>query len=1574
MVQLYSRLAGETLVNTATLNHQILPSIAALAGGGWAVAWQDASGEGGDSWSTGIKVRLYDSNGAATGAEILVNGTRGGAQTKPEMTALSGGGFVVTWEDASVSGGDLSGGAVRAQVFTASGAKLGGEILVNTTVAGAQTVPAVGALAGGGFVVTWQDASGSGADTSGTAVRAQMYSASGAKVGGEFLVNTTAAGSQQAPAVAGLPSGGFVVAWQDSAADGSGYGIRMQLFSSAGAPVGGEIAVNSGTSADQLLPSVAALSGGGFVVTWQSSAGSASDGSGTAIKAQLFDAAGVKVGGEFLVNTTAAENQQSPVVTGLSNGGFVILWHDFSRTGADGEGYAVRAQAYDAAGNRDGGEFLVNTATAGSQFAPAVAGLPSGRFVTAWQDASGAGGDASGSGIKIQVFEPTAAAPSDIALSIGSVIETAIEGLEVGSVSAAGPVNAHYTYTLVGDTSGGAFRLEGDRLIVAENSLLDYETAASVTLTLRATDDNGNSREEAIVVSIADVAQELRHAAGAEMLVNTATSGGQDDAALAALGSGGFVAVWTDRSGAGGDASGSAIRLQLFDSAGGKSGGEMLVNTITDGNQLQASVASLASGGFAVVWTGSDGAGSGIRAQLFTAAGAKSGGEIEINTATAGEQAQPVLAGLQAGGFVVAWTDAAGDGSGSGVKAQLFTAAGAKSGGEIVVNSSTAGDQLEAAVTLLADGRFVIAWSDRGGSGAVRAQLFDAAGAKLGGEFAVDSDTSSNGAPSVAALASGGFAVAWTDASDGSDTGIRVRIFDSAGNGGSEISVNAATAGYQTQAVVTALPTGGFVVSWRDANGDAGNGGVKAQLFDSAGNKLGAEFLVNIATANTQWQPAAATLASGAFVLGWTDFSGVGGDASSAAVKARLFSLSTGAVPADDAVATDEATVLVGNVVSDNGFGADESPDGAVTVAEVNGSAAAVGQQIVLASGALLRLNADGSFRYDPNGAFNWLAGSESGAVNRSAQDSFTYRLTGGGTATVTVTVGGVASSGDRLEGDAGNNVVTGTAGADRFVLGQGGDDQAAGLGGNDLFDFGAAFTAADRVDGGAGSDRLSLTGDYSGGVLLAAATLTEIETLTLGSAGGAGYNSYNLTLNDANVAVAASLTVDGQALRYGENIFFYGNAELDGTLTLLGGGGNDWLYGGAGADSFRPGLGDDWLFGGGGNDGFTYRSIAEFTGDRVDGGAGSDRIFFQGQLAAGIVFAADSMANVETIFLAPTAGSEFYYYNLTLNDGNVAAGQTLTIDGSTLRRGEYMLFYGHQVTKGSITVFGGAGADWIYGGQRNDVLSGGLAADRLFGNGGDDLFSYRSQADFAGDRFDGGAGNDRLMLNGRFESVFEAVTMVRVETITLVTATTGFNYYNLVLHDGNVAAGATLTVDASSLRSGENVYLYGDAETDGRFVITGGAAIDHLSGGAGADVLRGGLGGDRLTGNGGADTFRYLSAAESTGGAPGFDQIVGFDWREDRIDLPTAVSGWSGEAQGTLTNASFDADIAAAVDAALAPGHALLFTANGGDYAGRAFLIVDGNGDGSYTAGTDYVIELVSAAVPLPGTAEFFI
>ncbi|NJN05508.1 MAG: tandem-95 repeat protein, partial [Rhodobacteraceae bacterium] len=124
-------------------------------------------------------------------------------------------------------------------------------------------------------------------------------------------------------------------------------------------------------------------------------------------------------------------------------------------------------------------------------------------------------------------------------------------------------------------------------------------------------------------------------------------------------------------------------------------------------------------------------------------------------------------------------------------------------------------------------------------------------------------------------------------------------------------------------------------------------------------------------------------------------------------IDALSLELNDPPVAQDDAFSTDEDTPISGNVLADNGSGPDEDADSdPLTVTALNGSSADIGAQITLPSGALLTLNSDGSFSYDPSGAFEELGQDE------PDQDSFEYTLSDGqggtDTAMVTITITGV--------------------------------------------------------------------------------------------------------------------------------------------------------------------------------------------------------------------------------------------------------------------------------------------------------------------------------------------------------------------------------------------------------------------------------------------------------------------------------------------------------------------------------------------------------------------------------------
>ena len=470
----------------------------------------------------------------------------------------------------------------------------------------------------------------------------------------------------------------------------------------------------------------------------------------------------------------------------------------------------------------------------------------------------------------------------------------------------------------------------------------------------------------------------------------------------------------------------------------------------------------------------------------------------------------------------------------------------------------------------------------------------------------------------------------------------------------------------------------------------------------------------------------------------------------------------------------------------------------------------------------------------------------------------------------------------DVVSGELGNDIINGGAGNDvlsgggSYSHGDTGNDIINGGDGNDMIVMGGALTASDRIDGGVGVDTITFSGDYSAGLTLSATTMINVETLSL-----AADHSYALTTNNATVAAGQTLTVDGSQLGAADVLTFNGTAETDGKLVILGGAGDDTLSGGAGDDTLvAPKGGNDAVNGGDGND--TIRMGAFLTSaDRIDGGSGADQVWITGDYSHGLTFSATMVVNVETIVLG--AG---YSYALTTNNANVAAGQTLTIDGSQLGAANTLTFNGSPEVDGKLVILGGAGNDTLTSGAGDDTLSGGAGDDTLTApKGGNDTISGGDGDDTirmgafltATDRIGGGYGADQAWLTGDYSHglTFSATTMVNVETIVL-----GAGYsYTLTTNDATVAAGQTLAVDGSGLKAEDVLVFDGSAETNGRFAILGGAGNDGLTGGTGADhfdLTKGGN--DTANGGAGDDSFVFgatLTSADHIDGGGGSDTVV---------------------------------------------------------------------------------------------------
>lgn len=267
------------------------------------------------------------------------------------------------------------------------------------------------------------------------------------------------------------------------------------------------------------------------------------------------------------------------------------------------------------------------------------------------------------------------------------------------------------------------------------------------------------------------------------------------------------------------------------------------------------------------------------------------GPEFQVNTYTTGYQYRPEIArAADAGSFVVVWTSQAQDGSGYAIEGRRFTSTGAAAGGEFRVNTYTTSDQTAASVAAFGDGGFVVAWtspSEDGSGNGIFAQRFDSGGVRLGSEFQMNAYTTGNQTnASVAAGPSGTFLIAWSGETPTAPAAELARRYASDGTpAGGEFQLNAYTTGPQGFVRVSIAPSGAFVAAWQNTSDGSGSA-VVARRFDSAGTPLGTEFLVNDYTTGVQSDARIAVDASGRFVVAWYSD---GADTGSGGIAARRF-------------------------------------------------------------------------------------------------------------------------------------------------------------------------------------------------------------------------------------------------------------------------------------------------------------------------------------------------------------------------------------------------------------------------------------------------------------------------------------------------------------------------------------------------------------------------------------------------------------------------------------------------------------------------------------------------------------
>jgi Ca2+-binding RTX toxin-like protein len=1514
------RVGAEFRVNTTLPNPQWQPTIAVFPDGHFVVAWTDLSGTGGDL-SPAIRAQVFNADGSLRGGEFLVNTTTAGVQQTPSIAASADGHFAIAWADHT----SQDAGNIRAQVFNPDGSRSGSEFVVNTTTSQLQHEPSVTALPDGRFVATWTDTSALAGDLSGGAIRGQVFNPDGSLSGSEFLVNTTTANAQSRPTVTTLADGRFVIAWEDmsqTGGDTAGSAVRAQIFMMGEPPVitsngGGDGAPLTVSENTQLVTTVTATDLDSPTLTYSIAGGA------DAAQFQIDAANGLMsfvAPPNFEAPGDADHNNTYEVVVRASDG---VLRDDQTITitvadineppGGVGDVQTFAAEnttsittvlafdpdgdplTFSISGGADAARFTVDASTGALSFVAAP------NF-----EEPGDADQNNSYEVMVRASDGSLFTDTGITVTVADVNEAPTipdpdffvvpeNGTAVATVAASDPDDDDLTYSIVAAVDSALFQIDPVSGVLSFITPPDFEAPADLDgdnmyhVRVRASDGTLFT-ERGIVIQVSNVNDQAPA---------IASNGGGATATISRIENEALVTHVLAT-----DPEGNPVSYSI---AGGADADLFQINATTgalsflSAPEFDTPADADHNNSYVVDVRASDGSLSDTQSITVNVIGnvPRYGSEFLVNTTTELDQREPAIAGLTNGRFVVTWTDSSGDdATGSDIRGQVFNADGSKAGSEFVVNTRVTSDQYEPAITALTDGRFLVAWRDASnppgddGGYAVVGRIFNPDGSPAGDQFIIPGATAQDQQmPTITALPNGRFVAAWQDSElDGNlDPGLALQVFDANGNrSGPQFHVNTTTSGYQTSPVVTALAGGRFVVAWQDGSAEADDSGhpqdgydIRAQVFEADGSMLVDEFVVNTTTMNDQTEPTIAALADGRFVVAWTEQNSTAEDAHGTSIHARMFNANgtpSGGEFVVNNVSLSDQTEPVITALPDGRFAAVFTdaggegggatniqiivfnPDRTVWRGQTTANTFTVGSQLDATVTAL----ADGRI------AVSWASengdGSGSsvrGAIFDARGAAVNLPGTGGhddfiGTG-LNDTMNGAAGN-DRLEGGAGNDVLDGGAGTDHAVFSGprsaytiteiAGGFQVIGPDGVDTligFEFAvfddltvplvaAAQPPAIGSNGGGAAATVSVA-ENTRAVTTVAASDPDSDALTYTIVGGADAARFqiNATTGVLSFVSASDFEAPADADHNNSYLVTVRAADAGGlfdeqaiTVNVTNVAGLS-LIGDANDNRLVGTLENDTIYGRGAND----RLVGSGGGDTLNGEGGTDTVDYLADdgpvtvdLAAGTANdgLADTLVSIENVI------------------GSANFDDTIRGDGGANKL---------EGAGGNDLVDGRGGNDRLEGDGGSDILIGGAGDDELYGQTGVDTADYTGNLGGTGVTVDlrtglasGGAGNDRL---SSIENVW------------------GSNF-NDILHGDDQQNQLQGRAGNDTLYGyGGNDIILGD---DGDDTLVGGLGGDDILGGAGNDkfVWNAGDGSDDMVGGAGNDTIDYNGSADAEG------------------------------------------------------------------------------------------------------------
>ncbi|MCB1491342.1 MAG: hypothetical protein KDJ77_06020 [Rhodobiaceae bacterium] len=1218
----------------------------------------------------------------------------------------------------------------------------------------------------------------------------------------------------------------------------------------------------------------------------------------------------------FTANLVTGSSQTDPVITGLSNGNFLVTWVDSNNANdvAPANGTDIVGVIFDALGNAISDSLFLNEAfgDANNEAEPAIAATNDGGFVVVYTSANATIND---DDILFRRFDAAGAV----------LFSDAIENDSSSSII--------YRSPSVAVAADNSFFVTYERVDGTEDNIVGRKVASNGTVgALQVLRIDGN--------------------------LNGVTDGeNPTDPDTVLLSNGNFVTVYVESdNNAGSNERTIEFRISTAAGVSGNSVNGSLVDGTADSDPH---VAALTGGKFVVVWTN----GTEIKGHIFNDAGTPLTSEFVIQSNASKNFNEPDVIGLEDGSFFAVW-DNDTDGKLQGAR---FSATGGIIGSTLDIELGLSLTAPELGLTT--DGRILVTWSD---GDDVFTKILDPRNSTITAEVG-DGQTTGRQDGSTINGSSGDdkiFGVGGNDTifgSTGDDTiegGAGTDTLDYSSATVDLTILDDTTAGVQERGRITGMGTDTYEfieIFFSGSGNDRFRAGGSVISFD------GGDGIDTLELQGDLSNSAVVDLAAGTvseFFMDLTSISNVenvSGDFYDETINGDGSANVLKGFGGDDTI-----DGRGGNDTLDGGFGTDtvNGGDGDDTViGNADGDTLNGGNNsdTLDYSAKTVDLTIDDDTTAGPQelGRVTSSSGIDTYEffehfIAGSGNDSFTTGGTiqsfdGGdgvdtliisqvisGTTVVNMITGTItdpsidlasfshvenvtgSSFAETIIGDTAANVINSGGGNDTIDAGGGSDTVDAGSG-DDLIKDTNSITIVDSYDGGGGSDTLEYAPTWIATVRFDLATgeqtlsgsafdtFTNVENLRIGGRAQIAGNDQANVLTALGASTGDANVIEGKG----------GNDTIDGGAgndTISGGAGVDTIHGGTENDQINGGADTDSLFGDAGDDTFVVDD-GDFL-DSVDGGADTDTLdhsavthsgdvidFSNGLITSTFATGTPTITSIER-YLDGSGGNEIIDSSgdlfIDAGDGNDIVREFGGINDFHLGAGNDTLFINGGI--GADTFDGGADTDTVnyssinfgavanvvidlaagtasaFGGTVQDILTGfenvvgSQGFERIVGTSGVNVIDGQA----GDDTIDGGAGADAI--NGG----------AGIDTVTYANSSAGVNV-QLQYHvsNGGDAAGDTFANVENLTGSAHNDTLFGNP-SDNKLI--GGDGGDRLKGLNGADQLFGELGDDWLyvdsldtaaVGGGGVDRLIVL-------GTGGVTNAVG----DNGIEIATGNTG----------------------------------------------------------------------------------